>query len=411
MGLLVLVLAAGLLLRLVVQSQVPREIRGDSRQYLLLASNLAQGRGFSHSPGPLYPPDCLRTPGYVAFLVPFVSLAVEAPRAVYLAQSLLDLACAAALYYLVVVTVGGRLRPLLAASLYAAHPLAAALATQVLADGGTALLVVIWLLFLGAAGQTPRAGLWAASGGAALLLALWKPALLPLALGVHLGLALGRRGPAWLGLALLLVLLAPWAWRNYQVGGQFTPMPLASLGGTMYLGLVRTADPPLTHQGEEEWRVFERQWGAGDVWPPEAMRVDRRLKEVLVQAIAAHPDRYFQRVLQQAGELWWSPGGVAQNVAPEVLPRAFTLARAAVWFQRGLVLLALVGLARSLRRLPDLRLHLLVVGYVGLIYPLVLVEGRFLAPALPSLCLFASLAFEPLRPREMAPGLPPRGDP
>lgn len=362
---LLLLLLLGLALRLAVVAALPRGLEGDASQYAILASNVAAGQGFSAAVRPPFPPDVTRTPGYVAFVLPAVGFFPDPAPVIYALQILADLGTVALLYLL---AGPSPRRAALAAALYALHPLAAAAAGQALPDTLANLLLVLWLGLR----ARPVGGLVAAG------LAMTKPALLPFTLVAQ---ALANRR----GAALLLLLLVPWALRNLHVSG--SPAP-AGFGATLWYGIAREAH--LTAEGEADWRRYEDLWRGEPVPPAEVRALDARLGRIARAAIRRDPAGYARHAAARFAAFWGRPEGLGQYLAVGDLPRAAILVHATVGFQAVLLVLAALGLVRSRSEPDGVGLHLALLLYLSCLYPPVHVEGRYLLPALPSLCLLAS---------------------
>lgn len=221
-----LVFAAALLLRLGYLSvRWPKAPHWhvDAMGYHQLATNLIERRVFSLSSQPPFQPDALRTPAYPLFLaLLYWGLAAD-PRAVLLAQAVLD-ACTALLVLATAMQLTRSRRvATLAGLLYALCPLAWRYSAELLSE--TLLAFAVMLAFycyaraLGAQGR-PRAYAALGLGAACALCAFIRPSvvLLPVILAVGL-IAVDRRGQAALLAGTVAILLMPWVVRNTLVFG------------------------------------------------------------------------------------------------------------------------------------------------------------------------------------------------
>ncbi len=382
----------GVLLRVSLFELVPRATVGDIYHHVLLASNLLQGHGYSHSPGPPYYPDLQRPPALPLVLAGALALSqlsgISAPVLMLMLQTALDLGTGLILYR--------RLRQLApqlalpALALYFLSPYPAFFPSLALTECLAGFLLMATLDRAFTLAKAPTAAGAALLGALAALLILTRPALLPVAL---LALLASRRQ---LPLALLTcaLLLLPWTVRNASLpGGRPTPLLVSGMGITLWFGVTFDGQVHLTGRppaGEAEFQRYLLQWRRGQDLPPEeVMAIDRQLSALAVQAIAHNLPAYAVHVLAQAGRLWWAADDGLVNydaarVPPARLPILFVVSQTC---QRILVVLAAGGLLVGGRRLWPLWLLLVVVS---LPYCLIHVEARYLLALEPVLAGLAA---------------------
>lgn len=390
------ILLLGLALRVGLFYSAPRLILGDAYHHVNLALNMVRGHGFSHSPAPPFYPDAQRAPLLPACLAALIALG-GTPVVTMLFQSLLDLGTGLILY--------GRLKryslswATLALALYLLAPYPAFFPSMELTEClavffFTLTLERCWRLY-----EAPGPGNAFWLGLSAAFLALSRPAMLPIAFLLILGVA--RRRHLVLALATTVVLLLPWSARNASIpGGSFTPLTPASGGLTLWYGVTKDRDVNLTGgEGEELFQRYLVQWQPPqDLSSDEAIHIDQQLKAIAVKAILAHPVEYAGHAVMQAVRFWWDADDALIN-APTPHPGLMALAQ---WSQRLLLVLALLGLCDR-RAWPAWLILLALTGEYSLIH----VESRYALPAEPILAAAAAwFLLRLLRPSPADPSAP-----
>jgi hypothetical protein len=235
------VLIGGLCLRVAALLAVVNPAQVNFWEYGEIAGHLLKGHGFAYSfvdeIGALsaaYYPSALMPPGYVFFLLPFMILpAVEwQVYSLFLVQIALSGVVTWLIYRLSVVQFDPQVG-LLAASLYALFP---EMIYATLTVGPTIWfhLGVVAMLYIRVQQQNyPYAWLWQALL-AAVLVYMRTEFLLVAGLWFLWDVVSTRSlKSVWSGL-LLLFILSPWVWRNYQVFGK--PVFTNNLGINLYRG-------------------------------------------------------------------------------------------------------------------------------------------------------------------------------
>ena len=293
-----LAVAAGLVLRLAFGFGywVNKPLTHDEREYLSLAHNIAEGRGFTYPAPPageLEPERFGRAPVYPLFLAAIDSLypgddpvpAVKAVQAAVAALGIWMLSCVAG-------RVSGARGATAAAWIAAIHPPLVWTPAYVLSETLYMALAVGNVIATDRALAVPATRRWFACGLLGGLAALTRPAHLffLLLLGLYL---VARRAllPAVLAAAGALVVIAPWTVRNWHEYGR--PILIASEGGITFW----TGNHPLSP-------------GEGDMAANPAIKRDnQRLR-------AAHPGLtpeelepvYYREAFRAiaADPLWWT---------------------------------------------------------------------------------------------------------
>ena len=391
--LLVIILLAGCA-RLAVSLPRLAAPLDDPDNYLPLARSLAAGDGLQFKGRPT----AYRPPLYPMVLAPLTLLgegrslagAVFGLNAVLGMGTVLLSALAAQRYGF------RRLQILWVSSLVAFDPILVVQARSVMTESLAAFLIALLLAVL--AGSGKRAPLW---GGFALGLAvLCRPSIL--SAGVLLGGVALVTGPGlWadrlrrgmlLGLGCLVV-LAPWAYRNYRVWGE--PVWTTTHGGyTLYLANnpvyyteVLHGPPGAVWSGENQRRWFrEINQGVAGLRAPQA---DRSFTRSAWMFILEHPHDFFWASSARLGRFW----GIApaKSVYPGTIRWLTMVWTIPFW---AAVLLGLT--CRSLWRWPAVSAPVLLAG-LTLVHTFFWTDMRMRAPLIPALALIAGYAYRAIR--------------
>ncbi|GMU55084.1 MAG: hypothetical protein AMXMBFR33_42300 [Candidatus Xenobia bacterium] len=405
-------LLLGVVLRLALAAWIPQRLLGDAYHHVMLAHNMLEGHGFSHSPCEPYYPDISRPPLMPIAVTLLMMIPVPLELSVVLFQSLLTVVMAL-LVYSRLRKLGGEGYALLAVSILVLNPYWALFSIPALNDVLSTVLLTAVVEVAWRCTEQVNWRRFALLGVLSALLSLTKPTMLPFAV-VALLLATGLSRAWRMGALAVLcwsLCMVPWAYRNYQVGGRFTPMTVTGFGYAIYIGVTFDQGVFLTRDGLEAYKEGLIQWspvlpgGGMEDLPPERVRaVNNELTRVGIQAIKDHPGRYALHVLNQAWHLWWDASDPLLYAFPrdERVPILVEVARG---LQRLVLLLALAGLVRRF----DLRAMALPLGFLLCLttaYSLLHVETRYTLPAAPLLSALAAGALTRLRPAPEA-GSPP----
>jgi len=249
---LAVALAAGLALRLGfgLGYWVEQPLTLDEQEYLLLANNVARGRGFSYeSPAsgvvegrhvgraPLYP---LLLAGVGLAWPGSAIVADRLPDAVPAEVKVTQALIGCAIVWLIAWwarRVAGPRAGVVAALVAACYPPLVVIGAYALSESAYAALALLGALLLDRAFAAPKprasSGLGLAGGAVVGLAALTRPAILPFLGLVVLWLLVRRRG--WLAVAAIAgaaLVVAPWTARNYAVHARF--VLVASEGGVTF---------------------------------------------------------------------------------------------------------------------------------------------------------------------------------
>lgn len=298
------ILLIAIALRLGLILAFPIAPRGDSLWYLIRGREIAQGLGYQEAgfPTAFWPV------GYPALLG--LATALFGPSLVgpILVNLIAQAATLALILWFARHLGAGAGAARLAALLYAVYPAHIAYSGDTAAEpSSTAIVMAGTALMLKARGRIGPALLAGVVLGAG---ALMRPQMMlfPVLLALVLPVAWRGHGVRRAGLTLALVLagmaavLLPWSWRNQAMLG--APVLVSSNGGVaLHAGANDLADggyfqverSPLWDQvGIPFAQRVERQ-----------MEMERRLKTLAIDWIAAHPLRWGLLGLRKMGLLWW----------------------------------------------------------------------------------------------------------
>jgi 4-amino-4-deoxy-L-arabinose transferase-like glycosyltransferase len=315
---LAVALAAGLALRLAfgLGYWVDQPLTLDEQEYLLLANNVARGRGFSYeSPAsgvvegrhvgraPLYP---LLLAGVGLAWSGSTIVADRLPNAVPAEVKVTQALIGCAIVWLIAWwarRVAGPRAGVVAALVAACYPPLVVIGAYALSESLYAALALLAALLLDRAfaAARPRAtvGLGLAGGAAIGLAALTRPAILPFLGLAVLWLLIRRRG--WLAVAVIAgtaLVITPWTARNHAVHGRF--VLVASEGGvTFWTGNNRLArgEGDLAANLEMKRAALEIERAAGAATPEALESVFYR---AALDDIRADPARFVGLIARKA---------------------------------------------------------------------------------------------------------------
>jgi 4-amino-4-deoxy-L-arabinose transferase-like glycosyltransferase len=378
------VLITGLAIRLALALSIDRPLVSDERDYDALAWTLATTGRYTVDGRPT----AYRAVGYPAFLAGVYSLAGRSPRAVRVVQSVLDTATALLLF----VALRGRSRraAVAAAAVWAFYPPAIATTTLLYSESLFCFLLVLAAVgLLREPGRSPpfRVALGVLFGALTLVkvATLYLFALLPwVALRGE-----GKWRRAALLLAGLLLVVAPWIWRNARVAGV----------------------PTLAFSSASSFLIANHPNATGGYAPnvPETMRpraadeagAAREAARAARDYIRAYPGRFLAGVGQSWAHFFMGEGELAvlafhPNPADPATPyraKARELGAGTLllfWIPYAALLLAGVAAWMTRRWDPLSGLFLALAAAWLLVHGITFGGGRFHAPWMPFLAAFAA---------------------
>lgn len=383
-----LVAALALAVRVALLHGFPHEqMRGDAGQNKLVATNLLAGHGFSHSARAPFERDGVRSPLYPLFLA---AVGPTWEAAIFTFQCAMDLMTMWLIFNIGAPRIGPS-RAAAAAAIYGLSPFPASFCSQDLAVSLTVMLFTAWLAMI--VGHVR----WWMSGIVGGLCGLtWAP-LMPLMVGVYLWWARTRFREAIFSLAIVFVTMMPWAVRNWMAAGVPTPAPLVGYGAGLWQSIELDTASPIAlpfnaGPASDAYATYLRQWSGDDVPLHEAIASEEALRQYALEAVMARPAAYASIALRQTADMWFSPDGALQNLMPDVvtLDRWFAWNNALHWVQRFVLLLALIGFLRNVRRPFVFKCTALFVGLTLIVGP-IHAEGRYILPVYPEVCLLAAM--------------------
>lgn len=396
---LVIALLLGSLFRLVALGIVDYKASGhDEREYDRMAWNLVQNKTVSNDTDPPYTPNLSRAPLQSLALALVYAVFGHAVLVARIGQIFLSLATAFIFYlalrewdpYFALIV-------LWAAML---SPFEAVFAPRLMAETLTEFLIVLafslpWWL-------RNKWYTWPMAGVAFGLLTLARDVYALLAMVVFVIIVSPFRptvirakwGHAMLVVLAMLVTLAPWTYRNYQVTGRFVPVSEGLLWENLWVGSWEdlhhrwagnpydSPQPPYTNDAEKQ--LVETTFHKGR---------DAAMKQLFLARFRAQPLRVFSRWLERVPLLWigtrcpfwFKPAPLAVGT------RGSTAIKASMFFLNAGVLCAgLLGLIVAARQRSDLLWFAIPVLYTAAIYvPFHNTETRYSEPVYLFVMMFA----------------------
>ncbi len=336
-------------------------LREDGDDYGALAQTMREGHYDDVTRGPVYPA--------------FVAVA-GSPAMVKLLQVLLDTATCG----LVFLIARGNWK---AAALWAVYPFAiwrvGFIGKEVVATFLLAAYVSVQLPAL----RTGKIRMWLAAGGLLALVNLCKPTFLawPIAL---LALAFLHRVPLSRVVALLVgmvVVIAPWTWRNYVVTqGAFLPVATERGGVTTFignyqptLGLWEGPGKPIWLQAVDE--IKQQHVDASVV------ELDHVYYAAAWKEITGHPVKATEICLRKCVRFWCLGAKRREEYSSVIIQFAYLVAMS-------------IGLRRRWPWDLEVVLMLSLIVYVMLIHALTYADLRFSIYVMPFVCVLASGLFQ-----------------
>ena len=419
---IILFLLLGLALRLFLVFGMPiRYIHSGEPEYFdHVAWNLAQGKGYTHQAETAFLPVMDRPPVYFLFVAAIYRLAGHNPLWIRMAQLAVDLGTCFLIFILAREIWGGR-KALWALALVSFNPFLSVYTAALLPMTLTAFLLTLSVFFASKAAQKAHP-LWSLGAGVslgALALCRAENALIPVIFAAILLLRFRRRflpKVALMGVGLVLF-MAPWWIRNYEISGRFIPVAYGgATGRTLYFSSVQQVfenDATYFQMLPGELRgLWERTQSSNF---EEVQQAERRFAQIGLQRIRENPVGYLLRRLANYPKLWIGihpdefvilETGKLRAFHPELPellhtlrsePREIALLGAKYFlllFSIAYVALAVYGLwvSRQAASSELLFAKTVIFCYAVIFFPAV-VEARYSIPVYPVLALFAAFAF------------------
>ena len=355
-------------------------LREDGDGYGAIAQTIREGRYEDVTRGPVYPV--------------FVALA-GSPLAVKTTQAILDTATVLLVYWLA----GKRLW---AAWLWALYPFAIWRVAFVNKETVLTFLLVAYVCLQLRAWRLDCWREWAAVGALFGLVNLCKPTFLlwPVVLvccsrgeslgrssrfGYRIGLLLAgmiivipRR--AWILMAAMLVVMAPWTYRNWRVtGGEFLPVATEVGGMTTFVGNYQPTLGLWEGPGKLRWmaavdEIRSQNAGASPV------QLDRAFYRAAWQQVAGHPVKAAGLAMRKCCRFWFLSAARREQLLSALI-------------QGGYLVLLGIALWRAWPFSREVWVMLGLIAYVMLVHALSYADLRFSVVVMPYVCALASRTF------------------
>ena len=361
------------------------EPAADSRIHMALVQSLLDGRGYSLDGHPT----AITPPLYIFFLAGLYKV-FGSPAAVRLGQALLG-AGGCLVLYKIGTRLMGQATGLVAAVILALHPLPAYLAGLHLTENLFLFLLLLVILQALRAAERPTPFAVAALGGLFGLAVLTRAAFLgflPFILVWAISVWGGRTLFAYRVFALVavvaLLVILPWAIRNYLALG--VVVPVQSNGGMVFwAGNNPRSDGQMVWPSRGTWTATalpdDGMYGWRGMNPTEQ---NRRYVTAAVEWIRQHPRDYVRLLAHKLGRLYGFARAADEQESTVPVP--------VVVFHLGLLFSALVGLFLTARSWRMLSLVLGLIIFTNAVTLLFSGATRYSVPMLPSVILLAAAA-------------------
>ncbi len=328
-------------------------LRDDGDGYSLIAETICDGHYDDVTRGPVYPA--------------FVAVA-GSPLVVKAGQAVLDTLTVVLVYWL-----AGR--RLWAAWLWAVYPFAIWRVAFINKEIVLTLLLASCVCVQFLASREKRLWPWFAAGALLGLVNLCKPMFLwwPVVL-----LAFNPRR-AWLTLATMTLVIAPWTYRNWRVtGGEFLPVATERGGVTAFIGNYQPTLGLWEGPGKVIWTaaVDEVKRHQPDASP---VQLDRIFYHEAAKTWR-NPVPAMMLVIRKCGRFWFFSAARREQMMSVVV-------------QAGYLVLLCMGLWRAWRWSRDEWMMVVLIGYVMALHALSYADLRFCLPVMPYVCVLAARTF------------------
>ncbi len=332
-------------------------LREDGDGYGLVAQSIREGHYTDVTRGPVYPV--------------FVA-AAGSPAVVKFLQALLDTVTC----WFVFLMAGRNWK---AAALWAIYPFAIWRVAFINKEVLVTLLLVAYVCTQLLALRCGKFWQWLAAGGLLALVNLCKPTFLAWPL-VVLAIAFLHRVPISRGIALIVamvVVVAPWTWRNYEVtGGAFVPIATEQGGMTTYIGNYQPTLGLWEGPGKSAWMLAVAEIRAQHPGAT-VVELDRIYYAAALQQVLRNPVKATGMFVRKCARFWFLSAARREQVIAFVIQITY---------------LALLGFGLW-RRWPwemETVLLLALIAYVMLIHALSYADLRFSVYVMPFVCVLAS---------------------
>jgi len=399
-----LILAAGLLIRLVVILTFVPPVVSDAHDYDLLGRSIAGGLGYSVDGSPT----AYRLPLYPYLLSVSYSVSGSSHAFVKIVQAAAD-ACSAWLVFLIASLLFSEQVAILALLIFGFFPIQILYTTFLLTETifTTLFLFMIWLIVRPQGGQNTLTSdiVFGLTLGLSLLIKPAAVVALPLYCSRHWSSGTDRK-PLWRSLAIILLVasavLCPWAIRNYRTFGRFSLT--SNAGINFWIG---------AHDGANGGYAMPRDDNPLDAFHDEWQRSDEGYKRG-IEFIRRQPSAYAFLMLEKSAH-FIAVDYMAQQTFDAVVFRTPDPSKAArysdvtalsiVLFQLPFVItLLLATLGLICFDMKDRAGALFTGGAVLLwlaVHLAVYAGGRYRFPIVPLLIMGAAYAYELIRERRL----------
>ena len=337
------------------------DLREDGDGYGTIAQTIREGRYTDVARGPVYP---------------LVVAVAGSPTGVKLLQALLDVATCFLIYRLAAQNIS-------AAWLWAVYPFAIWRVAFVNKEVVLAFLLAgyVWLQWL--ALRDGKIWQWLTAGALLGLVNLCKPMFLAWPVVVFAFAFLHRISLARVVVlvAAMVIVVAPWTWRNFRVtGGVFIPVAIERGGVTTFVGNYQPTLGLWEGPGKVRWlaavdEINLQHAGASVV------ELDRAFYRATWEQVRSNPPKALELFARKCGRFWFLSAARRERLASFVI-------------QAGYLSLLGIGLWRVRPWSLQIVLFVTMTLYVMVIHALSYADLRFSLPVMPLVCALAGAAFQ-----------------
>ena len=185
---------------------------------------------------------------------------------------------------------------------------------------------------------------------------------------------------AWILVVAMVVLIAPWTYRNWRItGGELLPIATEQGGLTTFVGNYQPTAGNWEGPGKVRWLAAIAEIRAQNIGAS-AVALDRAFYRAAWQQVVGNPLRAAGLAIRKCGRFWFFSAKQRELLF-------------ALLIQGGYLTLLGIGLWRARSWGAETWLLLALTGYVMLVHAVSYADLRFSLPVMPCVCALASRTF------------------
>lgn len=314
---ILIVLLIGFLFRLFIIFCLPvRTFDHTIKRYHFAAVNMLEGRGYSHFKDPPYQPSIFKPPVYPIFLAIIYRIFGVNIDVVKIIQALLDTVGCLFLFYLLRHYFNESLA-FFGLSLAAFCPITAVYTNLVNPESLTLFFMILSLWLVSKSVRSGSSWFFFATGISTILIGYCRPEFFSFVFifGGYLFVCQMKKGLKKVLLYALgvLIIMAPWVWRNYSLSGKFIPLSVGGSGLVLFYGTFGDVsndnaslekffkdNPEIKSKIDEWYRVVLFTRSSIE----EKINVDKALMKDTIDIIKENPWRYVLMRIKKIPRVW-----------------------------------------------------------------------------------------------------------